>query len=35
LNGTVSAGLQREYAESVANQAPGVAKVINSINVSH
>jgi osmotically-inducible protein OsmY len=35
LNGTVSAGLQREYAESVASQAPGVTKVINSISVTH
>jgi BON domain len=35
LNGTVSTGLQREYAESVANQAQGVARVINSISVTH
>ena len=35
LNGTVSTGLQREYAESVANQATGVTKVINSISVTH
>jgi osmotically-inducible protein OsmY len=34
LNGTVSTGLQREYAESVANKAPGVTKVINSISVT-
>ena len=35
LNGTVSTGVQREYAESVANQAKGVAKVIDSIAVTH
>ena len=35
LNGTVSAGLQREYAESVASRAPGVEKVVNSISVTH
>ena len=34
LSGTVSAGLQREYAESVANRAPGVTKVVNSISVT-
>jgi hypothetical protein len=34
LSGTVSAGLQREYAESVADQAPGVTKVVNSISVT-
>ena len=34
LIGTVSAGLQREDAESIANQAPGVTKVINSISVT-
>jgi len=34
LNGTVSAGLQRDYAESVASRAPGVKKVVNSISVS-
>jgi hypothetical protein len=34
LSGTVSAGLQREYAESIANQAPGVTKVVNSISVT-
>jgi len=34
LNGTVSAGLQREYAESVASRAPGVTKVVNSISVT-
>jgi osmotically-inducible protein OsmY len=35
LNGTVSAGLQRANAESVASQAPGVTKVVNSISVTH
>jgi osmotically-inducible protein OsmY len=35
LDGTVSAGLQREYAESVAGRAPGVKKVVNSISVTH
>jgi osmotically-inducible protein OsmY len=35
LNGTVSTGLQREYAESVASRAPGVTKVVNSISVTH
>jgi osmotically-inducible protein OsmY len=35
LDGTVSAGLQREYAESVASRAPGVKKVVNSISVTH
>jgi hypothetical protein len=34
LSGTVSAGLQREYAESVASRAPGVTKVVNSISVT-
>jgi BON domain len=34
LSGTVSAGLQREDAESIANQAPGVTKVVNSISVT-
>jgi hypothetical protein len=34
LNGTVSAGLQRDYAESVASRAPGVTKVVNSISVT-
>ena len=34
LNGTVSAGLQRDYAESVASRAPGVKKVVNSISVT-
>jgi hypothetical protein len=35
LNGTVSTGLQREYAKSFASGAPGVAKVVNSISVTH
>ena len=35
LNGTVSAGLQREYAESFASRTPGVTKVVNSISVTH
>src|ERR1700723_971657 len=34
LNGTVSAGTQRTYAESVASRAPGVTKVVNSISVT-
>jgi len=34
LNGTVSVGLQREYAESVASRAPGVKKVVDSISVT-
>jgi osmotically-inducible protein OsmY len=34
LSGTVSAGLQRDYAESVASRAPNVTKVINSISVT-
>src|SRR5271155_3177838 len=34
LSGTASAGLQREYAESVASRAPGVTKVVNSISVT-
>jgi hypothetical protein len=35
LNGTVSTGLQRAYAQSVATRAPGVTKVVNSISVPH
>ena len=35
LNGSVSAGTQREFAESVAKQTPGVTRVIDSINVTH
>ena len=34
LNGTVSEGLESREAESVALQAPGVARVINLISVS-
>ena len=34
LSGTVSAGLQRDYAESVASRAPSVTKVVNSISVT-
>jgi BON domain len=34
LNETVSAGLQRDYAESVASRAPGVTKVVNSISIT-
>ena len=34
LSGTVSAGLQRDYAESVASRTPSVTKVVNSISVS-
>jgi len=35
LNGSVSDGLQRTTAESVASQTPGVAKVVDNIYVSH
>lgn len=35
LNGFVSAGLQSETAESVADGAPGVARVVNNIAVAH
>jgi osmotically-inducible protein OsmY len=35
LYGEVSAGLERETAESLAEQTPGVAKVVDSIFVSH
>jgi osmotically-inducible protein OsmY len=35
LNGQVDYGLQRSTAESVANQVPGVAKVVNNLYVSH
>ena len=31
---TLSAGLQRDYAESVASRAPGAKKVVNSISVT-
>ena len=34
LNGSVSEGLQRATAESVASQTPGVAKVVDNIYVS-
>jgi osmotically-inducible protein OsmY len=34
LNGTVSTGLQRADAESVANEVNGVAKVVNSIAIA-
>ena len=35
LNGFVSAGLDSETAESVADEAPGVARVVNDIAVTH
>ena len=35
LNGFVSAGLESETAESVADEAPGVARVVNNIAVTH
>jgi osmotically-inducible protein OsmY len=35
LYGEVSAGLEREEAESLAEETPGVARVVNSIFVSH
>jgi osmotically-inducible protein OsmY len=35
LNGFVSAGLESETAESVADAAPGVARVVNNIAVTH
>ena len=35
LNGSVSEGLQRTTAESVASQTPSVAKVVDDIYVSH
>jgi hypothetical protein len=34
LSGTVSAGLQREIAESVARQVNGVTRVVDSIGIS-
>jgi BON domain len=34
LNGTTSTGLQRERAEAIAQQVPGVTKVVNSISVT-
>jgi len=35
LYGEVGAGLERETAESIAEQTPGVARVVDSIFVSH
>jgi osmotically-inducible protein OsmY len=35
LNGLVDVGLEKGVAESVAFQTPGVAKVVDSIAVSH
>jgi osmotically-inducible protein OsmY len=35
LNGFVIAGLESETAESVADEAPGVARVVNNIAVAH
>ena len=35
LNGFVSDGLESSTAESIAHQAPGVTRVVNSIAVSH
>ena len=35
LHGTVSSGLQRKEAEWVANGAPDVARVVDSVSVSH
>jgi osmotically-inducible protein OsmY len=35
LTGRVSEGLQRDEAESVAREAPGVTQVVNSIAISH
>jgi osmotically-inducible protein OsmY len=35
LHGTVSSGLQRKEAEWVANEAPDVAQVVDSISVVH
>jgi osmotically-inducible protein OsmY len=35
LNGFVSASLESETAESVADEAPGVARVVNDIAVTH
>ena len=35
LYGEVSAGLERETAESLAARTPGVARVVDSIFVSH
>jgi osmotically-inducible protein OsmY len=35
LNGSVNACLDSETAESVADEAPGVARVVNDIAVAH
>jgi osmotically-inducible protein OsmY len=35
LNGQVDYGLEKSTAESVANQVPGVTKVVNNLYVSH
>jgi osmotically-inducible protein OsmY len=35
LNGMVNSGLERQVAESVALEAPGVTRVVNSIAVAH
>ena len=35
LYGEVSSGLERETAESIAEEIPGVARVVDSIFVSH
>jgi osmotically-inducible protein OsmY len=35
LNGFVSAGLESETAELVADEAPGVTRVVNDIAVTH
>jgi osmotically-inducible protein OsmY len=35
LYGIVSTDLQRQYAETVAHEAPGVTKVVNSISVEN
>jgi len=35
LNGFVSAGLESQTAQSVADEAPGVARVVNDITVTH
>ena len=35
LNGMVANGLERETAEAVASQTPGVKKVVDSVAVEH
>jgi osmotically-inducible protein OsmY len=35
LNGMVADGLERETAEAVASQTPGVKKVVDSVAVEH